>query len=89
MEAYNIQSNSSSEQIQMKWSNINKNNYSLRSISNNDLKIPDKPRTKCLGFSYCGAKLFNILPREIRETPNLNTFKTLTKKWIWEKIPSY
>ena len=86
METYNIMSKSSSEQIQMKWSDIKEKKYSLRSISRNDLKIPEKPRTNCTGFSYCGAKLFNILPREIRETPNLNTFKTLTKNGFGRKF---
>ena len=42
---------------------------------------------KCTGFTYCEAKLFNSLPIDIRETHN--TFKTLTKDWIWNEIPFY
>ena len=49
----------SSEQIHMKWTIIEKK-YALRSITNNDLKVPEKPeKLKCLGFTYNGAKLFN------------------------------
>ena len=79
---------SSSEQIHKKWTNIGDKKHSLRNISNNDLKVPEKPKLKCMGFTYNGAKLFNRLPIQIRET-NPETFKTLAKEWIWEKIPSY
>ena len=80
---------SSSEQIHMKWTNISEKKYSLRSITNKDLKVPEKPKLKCLGFTYNGAKLFNMLPIQRRETQNPKTFKTMTKDWIWENIPSY
>ena len=50
-----------------------KRKYSLRSITNNDLKVPRKPKLKCLGFTYNGAKL---LP-QMRETQNPNTFKLI------------
>ena len=48
-----------------------------------------KPKLKCLGFTYNGAKLFNMLPCQGRETKNPDIFKTLSKEWIWENIPSY
>jgi hypothetical protein len=38
---------------------------------------------------YCGAKLFNRLPNNIKETKDINSFQNLTKDLIWEKIPSY
>ena len=79
----------SSEQIHRKWTNISEKKYSLRSITNNDLKVPEKPMLKCLGFTYNGAKLFNMLPLQMRETKNPNTFKIMTKDWIWNNIPSY
>ena len=44
---------------------------------------------KCLGFTYNGAKLFNMLSIQMRETKNPNTFKTMTNDWIWKNIPSY
>ena len=87
LEAYNIMKKSSSEQILMKWTDTNEKKYCLRSIANNDLIVPEKPRIKY--FSYNAAKLYNTMPKNLRETPNPKTFKTLTKKWIWEKIPSY
>ena len=68
---------------------ISKKKYSLRSITNNDLKVPEKPKLKCLGFTYNGAKLFNMIPLQMRENKNPNTFKIMTKDWIWNNIPSY
>ena len=88
-EAYDIMRNSASEQIQMKWTDKRENNYSLRSAKRNDLKVPEKPMPKCLGFTYNGSKLFNLLPKSLRENQNPKTFKTLTKEWIWKNIPSY
>ena len=29
---------------------------------NKDLKVPEKPKLKCMGFTYNGVKLFNMLP---------------------------
>ena len=87
--AYNVVRYSSSEQIHRKWTNISEKKYSLRSITNNDLKNPEKLRLKCLDFTYNGAKLFNMLPLQMRETKNPNTFKSMTKDWIWNNIPSY
>ena len=89
IEAYNVIKNSSSEQIKTKWESNQKNKYLLRSVSKKDLKIPDKPMKKCSGFSYYGSKLFNKLPTNIKETSNPYKFKTLTKDWIWQNIPSY
>ena len=73
----------------MKWTDISEKKYPLKIITNNDLKVPEKPKLKCLGFTYNGAKLFNMLPLQMRENKNPNTFKFLTKGWIWNKIPSY
>ena len=84
LETCNIMRHSSSEQIHMKWTNICEEKYSLRSITNKDLKVPEKPKLKCLGFTCNGAKLFNMLPIQMREIKNLNTFKTMTNDWIWK-----
>ena len=89
LEAYNVVRNSSSEQIKMKWENKHENKYLPRSGTTNELKIPDKPMKKCTGFTYSGAKLFNKLPGNIKETLNPNTFKSQLRTWIWEYIPSY
>ena len=32
---------------------------------------------------------FNRLPNNIKETQDINSFKTLTKDWIWKEIKSY
>ena len=57
----------------MKWTIIEKK-YALRSITNKDLKVPEKPKLKCLGFTYNGAKLFNMLPPQMRETKDPNMY---------------
>ena len=49
----------------------------------------EKPSKKCTGFSYSGAKLFNILPGDIKKCSNQNKFKSMIKEWIWQEIPSY
>ena len=50
--------------------------------TNTDLKVPEKPKLKCTGFTYNGAKLFNMLPPQMKETKDPNTFKNMTKDWI-------
>ena len=82
LEAHNIINNSSSDQIKKKWSKRHENKYSLRSETLNDQMIPQKPMSKCLGFSYSGAKLFNKLPSDIKGTTNKSIFKSFAKDWI-------
>ena len=48
-----------------------------------------QPKLKCLGFTYNGAKLFNMLPIKLKKVEDPSAFKTMTKEWIWENIPSY
>ena len=86
-EAFNLIRNSSSEQIKTKWERKNEIDYFLRSKTTNDTQIPEKPKKKCTGFSYIGAKLFNKLPREIKEISNPKTFKVQTRAWVWKNIP--
>ena len=89
LEAYNVIRNSSSECIKTKREYKHENRYPLRSGSTNELTIPVKPKNKCIGFTYSGAKLFNKLPKHIKETLNPSSFKLQIKAWIWENIPSY
>ena len=91
LETYNIKRKSASEQIKLKWEDtkVNTCSMSFRSSTNNDVKIPEKPSKKCTGFSYSGAKLFNILPGDIKKCSNQNKFKSMIKEWIWREIPSY
>ena len=87
LEAPNVLKSNSSEQIKMKWVDESENTYSLR--NKNDLRIPEKPSIKCNAFTYYGGKLYNKLPRSIKETLNNSTFKILTKEWVWKNIPSF
>ena len=63
--------------------------YALRSTKKNQLNVPEKPKLKCLGITYNGAKLFNMLPIKMRKVEDPSAFKTMPKKWVWENIPSY
>ena len=76
-----------SEQIYMKWKLIERK-YALISITKKKLNVPEKPKLKCLGFTYNGAKLFNMLPLEMKKMEDPNIFKTKTNEWIWENITS-
>ena len=89
MEAYNVVTKSSSGQVKAKWEHQNGQPYSLRRKDNVELKVPDRVRVNCTGFTYHGAKLFNLLPNETRNCTNHDTFKSLVKSWIWENVPSY
>ena len=89
MEAFNIIRKSSAENVKSKWENTHGKKYPLRSFDNEDQRVPEKGRIDCTGFSYHGAKLFNMLPNEIKKCTITESFKNLVKSWIWENIPSY
>ena len=89
LESYNIIRNSSTEPTKCKWTDSSEKKYFIRSITNNDLRVPEKPIKKSQGFTYNAAKLFNMLPIHLRETQNPTTFKSVTEAWIWDNIPSY
>ena len=88
MEVFNILYNNSSEQINMKYRHHDR--HSLRKNTNNFLWEPvTQLKRNCTGFTYYGAKIFNTLPNNIRETQDSIIFKKLVKKWIWDEVPSY
>ena len=89
LEAHNVVNNSSSEKIGRKWDTGLEKKYALRSTNEGLLTVPNRPISKCTGFSYYGAKLYNLLPRSIRDTSKSATYKVLIKEWIWNNIPSY
>ena len=88
IEVFNVIQNKSSEEISNKYSHHDR--HSIRKNTNNFLRVPVKhEHRKCTGFTYCGAKIFNSLPINIRETQDSIIFKKLVKKWIWDEVPSY
>ena len=89
LEANNVVQNASSQTIQDKWMSREEKPYCLRSKTNQEILVPNKPKKKCLGFSYYGAKIYNKLPLDIRETKNATTFKAKMMSWIWINIPLY
>ena len=41
-------------------------------------------KTECYkrSFAFKGSQEWNLLPRELRETPSASVFKNLLRKWI-------
>ncbi len=59
---------------------------SLRSSNSQSLQVPRVKRSwGDRSFSYLGPKLWNDLPIEIRQSPSLDTFKTLLKTYLFEQ----
>ena len=87
IEMFNIINNSSSEPLQRKMK-IEQRGYQLRSLEDGQVKVPDKGKKSCQGFSYNGPKLWNQLPSHIRKTTIRDIFKDKLKDYIWEEIPS-
>ena len=86
LETFNIIKKSSSDQMNVKYKH--KDHHSKRSTAKNDLKVPERTKKNCTGFSYNGAKLFNMLPSIVKESENQANFKIMVKDWIWKNIPS-
>ena len=57
-----------------------------RCTANNDLFVPENPWLKCIGFSCIGPKLFNMVPKNVKDAKTTDDFKNKLKKWIWENI---
>ena len=89
IEAFNVVRKSSAELVKSKWEHQNGNRYPLRRNYNMNQRVPEKQRIDCTGFTYHGAKLFNLLPNEIKNCQNSDSFKSQVKSWIWSNIPSY
>ena len=79
----------SSEKIQELWSDPREQPYSLRSVTNNDLKVPRQQKLKAQGFSYFAPKLYNMLPTTIRQIAEPELFKAKIKDFIWENFPPF
>ena len=78
METYNIINRKASDQLQRK---LNKHDgkHSEGSAANNDLYVPKKPQKRCTGFSYIGPKLYNMIPKGIKEAKTVDDFKDRLK----------
>ena len=87
MEMYNVINNSSSDLLKEEFK-IEQRRYELRCLDEGKVKVPEKGKKSCTGFSYLGPKLWNYLPGHIRKTTIREIFKDKLKDWIWEEIPS-
>ena len=85
MEAYNITTKNASDQLTKKLK-MHKGKHSERCAAINALFVPENPRKKCKDFSYFGPKLYNMVPKYIKEAKTTDDFKIKLKEWIWEKI---
>ena len=69
------------------FSTMNENPYNLRNY--NDFRIPFA-RTVYHGtesISYLGPKIWEIVPREIKDLESLNSFKKSIRKWTPNNCP--
>ena len=87
MECRNIVVNNASKQLKDKWMPEEKSYYQLRSESRGDLKILKNPKKSCQGFSDFAAKLWNMIPEDIRNKTKPTQFKAAIKPWIFTNIP--
>ena len=87
IEMFNIINHASSDSLQRKMK-IEPKGYQLRSLEDGTVKVPEKGKKSCTGFSYYGPKLWNHLPSHIRKTTIRDIFKEKLKDYIWEEIPS-
>ena len=87
LEVQKVLFSNSSQQLKEKLKPQTEPSYALRSYSNGDLKVPQRPSRGCFGFSYTGSKCYNMLPSEIRETQKSGPFKRKMKEWVKNNIP--
>ena len=66
LEVYNVINKSSSDQLKEKFRPEEQRAYTLRSQTEEKLKVPTRPAVKSTGFSYLGPKVWNHLPMEVR-----------------------
>ena len=60
--------------------------HSKRSEAKIEMYVPENPQKRCTGFSYFGPKLYNMIPKDIKEAKTTDDFKTQLKGWIWKNI---
>ena len=61
-----------------------------RSLRSNDTNTLEEPRTRMAtvgdrAFSVCGAKLWNELPKELRDIESLDSFKKCLKTHLFRR----
>ena len=87
MEMYNIINHSSSDLLKEEFK-LEQRRYELRCLEDGKVKVPEKGKKNCTGFSYIGPKFWNHLPGHIRKTTIKGIFKAKLKDWIWDEVPS-
>jgi len=61
--------------------------YSLRSVKHNDLVLKKKPNTQFFkdSFSYYSVSIWNEIPCNIRNSPSIQSFKSLYRNYLFNK----
>ena len=88
LETFNILKRNSSPQIEERIKPKQRGNFQSRGFKRGDLNVIEKPKKNCVGFTYISAKLWNMLPEDIRNQEIADTFKLQIKSWILKTIPS-
>ena len=83
MEMYNIINHSSSDLLKEEFK-LEQRRYELRCLEDGKVKVPEKGKKNCTGFSYIGPKLWNHLPGHVWKTTIKGIFKAKLKDWIWD-----
>ena len=67
------------------------NMYNLRSITNNDVVLQNRHKTKYMrtSFAYYSKNVWNSIPIEIRRSNNIRTFKKNVKQFLMGKFDSF
>jgi hypothetical protein len=86
METNNVIKFSASEELRERLIRHNDSQHVTRTKTRGDLMVPENVE-KLNGFTYYGAKLWNRLPMNLRETLSVGAFKNGAKKWLKKNIP--
>ena len=81
LEAYNITRNKSSDQLHQKF--MHEGKHLERGAAKNYLYVPENPQKRCTGFSYIGPKLYNMIPKNIKEAQTKTFWKIETANAIF------
>ena len=78
---YCVMNNIAPNYLQNYFQNLPLPEYNFRSLSNDYLYVPF-PHTESFKTQYSGTIIWNSLPSNIRESPNVDTFKRKCKHYI-------
>lgn len=87
IEMYNVIANKSIPNICDKITRCQNEFYNTRQNYSGNVTVPWVKKKKNQGFSTKGAKLWNLLPTQIKSLGRKKSFASSVKKWIIDNIP--